>query len=56
MNDCMNEKYRKGQFIKCNDNEEVRRVLEELGKIEGLHAVRAWENWIRITEVQYDEN
>lgn len=56
MNDCINEKYRKGQLIKCNDDEEVRRIFKELGKIEGLHAVRVWKNWIRITEVRYGKN
>ena len=44
----MNHKLKKGDWIKCHDDEEIRQYLTELGK-EGYGAVRSTGNYILIT-------
>lgn len=39
-----------GDLIKCNDDDDARRIFRELDK-EGIGAVRAGEHWILITSV-----
>jgi hypothetical protein len=44
----MNHKLKKGDWIKCHDDEEIRQYLTELGK-KGYGAVRSAGNYIIIT-------